>query len=392
MAGKLSARRAETLSEPGLHSDGDGLYLSIGASGARSWLFFFRWKGRRREMGLGSARHVSLAEAREAARAARARIRAGIDPIAEKRRPAGMTFGDAADALIENMSAGWRNPKHAAQWSMTLKEYCATIRPLPVESIETEDVLRVLKPIWQTKTETAARLRGRIEKVLDFAKARGLRQGENPARWKGHLDHILPRPKKLARGHHKAMPFDEVQDFMPRLRAAEGGAATALEFVILTAARTGEALGAEWAEIDFDAKVWTVPAARMKAGREHRVPLGDRVLEILKPLHEARTSDLIFPGSTKTGRLSDMTLSAVLRRMNVDATVHGFRSAFRDWCGERTTFPREVAEAALAHRVGNEVELAYRRGDALEKRRKLMVAWERFLAAPAAGNVVRLGA
>ncbi|MCA8895988.1 MAG: integrase arm-type DNA-binding domain-containing protein [Hyphomicrobiales bacterium] len=392
MAGKLSARRAETLKEPGLHGDGDGLYLSIGEGGARSWLLFFRWKGRRREMGLGSARHVSLAEARELARAARTRIRAGVDPIAEKRRPAGMTFGDAADALIESMAAGWRNSKHEAQWRMTLKDYCATIRLLPVEAIETEDVLRVLRPIWQTKTETAARLRGRIERVLDFAKARGLRQGENPARWKGHLDHLLARPKKLSRGHHKAMPFDDLPAFMPRLRAAEGGAAKALEFVILTAARTGEALGAEWCEIDFEAKVWTVPADRMKAGREHRVPLGDRALEILKPLHEARTGDLIFPGSTKTGRLSDMTLTAVLRRLGVDATVHGFRSSFRDWAGERTTFPREVAEAALAHRVGNEVELAYRRGDALEKRRKLMVAWERFIAAPVAGNVVRLGA
>ena len=392
MAAKLSARRVETIKEVGRYGDGDGLYLVVGERDARSWLFYFRWKGRRREMGLGSARHVSLAEARELASNARAQIRAGIDPIAEKRRPAGMTFGDAADALIESMSAGWKNEKHKAQWEMTLRDYCASMRRLPVEAVGTEEVLRALRPIWNEKPDTAARLRGRIERVLDFARARGMRQGDNPARWRGHLDVMLPRPKKLNRGHHKAMAFDDVPTFMPRLRAAEGVAARALEFAILTAARTGEVIGAKWDEIDFKAAVWTVPAERMKAGREHRVPLSDRAVELLLELQKTRIGDLIFPGQKAGKGLSDMSLSAVLRRLEADATTHGFRSSFRDWCGERTNFPREVAEAALAHRVGSEVELAYRRGTAIEKRRRLMDAWARFLAEPAAANVVRIGA
>ncbi|MCC2654631.1 MAG: integrase, partial [Microvirga sp.] len=243
-----------------------------------------------------------------------------------------------------------------------------------------EDVLRVLRPIWLTKSETASRLRGRIERVLDFAKARGMRTGENPARWRGHLDAVLPRRQKLTRGHHKAMPFDEVPAFVSRLRDAQGVAPRALEFLILTAGRTGEVLGAAWDEIDIEAGIWTVPAVRMKAGREHRVPLTQRALAILAELHEARTGEHVFPGLKRGKPLSSMAMEAVLRRMKIDATVHGFRSAFRDWAGERTHFPREIAEAALAHLVGDAVERAYRRGDALEKRRELMSAWDSFCA------------
>jgi integrase len=301
-----------------------------------------------------------------------------------------MTFGEAADALIESMSSSWRNEKHRAQWKMTLTVYCEPLRSKPVTEIDTEHVLKVLQPLWTAKPETASRLRGRMERVFDFARARGQGSGENPARWRGHLDAVLPKRAKLTRGHHKAMPFDEVPAFMVALRERDGIAARALEFAILTAARSSEVFGASWSEFDLETRVWTVPAARMKAGRVHRVPLSARAVEILQEMQQKRLSDLVFPG-TKPGRpLSVMALEMVLRRMKVDVTVHGFRSAFRDWAGERTHFPREVAEAALAHLVGDAVERAYRRGDALEKRRKLMDAWSGFLTQQAQGNVVRL--
>lgn len=286
-----------------------------------------------------------------------------------------MTFGEAADAFIKGMSASWRNEKHQAQWEMTLRVYCESIRRKRVSDISTDDVLGILQPIWGTKPETASRLRGRIERVLDFAKARGLREGENPARWRGHLNLILPRRQKLTRGHHKAMPFKGLPSFMQRLRLSNGVSARALEFLILTAARSGEVLGMRWDEVDIDEMVWTVPAHRMKGAREHRVPLSPRAMEILGEMRDTRVSEYVFPGFKRDRPLSVMALEMILRRMQIDATVHGFRSAFRDWVGERTDFPREIAEAALAHLVGDEVERAYRRGDALEKRRELMAAW-----------------
>jgi integrase len=319
---------------------------------------------------------------------ARQHVAAGRDPLAVRAKPTSMTFADAAAALVESMSPSWRNAKHRAQWTMTLTVYCVPIAGLAVSEIATDDVLRVLKPLWLTKPETASRLRGRIERVLDFAKARGMRSGENPARWRGHLDALLPKRQKLTRGHHKAMAFDDVPAFMGKLREREGAAPAALEFAILTAARSGEVLGARWSEMDVDGAVWTVPANRMKGTREHRVPLSSRAVEILKSMSAVRTSEFVFPGMKPEHPLSVMALEMVLRRMKIDATVHGFRSSFRDWSGERTAFPREVAEAALAHLVGDEVERAYRRGDALDKRRGLMEAWASFCAGEHGSKVV----
>jgi integrase len=387
----LSARTVATLTKPGRHSDGGGLYLNITASGARSWVFMWKVDGKRREMGLGALRDIPLAKARERATEVRQKLADGLDPIAARdNKPQVMTFGEAADALIESMSSSWRNEKHRAQWKMTLTAYCEPLRAKAVTEIGTEDVLKVLQPLWTTKPETASRLRGRMERVFDFARARGQGAGENPARWRGHLDAVLPKRARLTRGHHKAISFDEVPTFLIALRERDGIAARALEFAILTAARSGEVFGASWGELDLEARVWTVPAARMKAGRVHRVPLSARAIEILREMEQKRLSELVFPG-TKPGRpLSVMALEMVLQRMKADVTVHGFRSAFRDWAGERTHFPREVAEAALAHLVGDAVERAYRRGDALEKRRKLMDAWAGFLELGTNSNVIPL--
>ena len=385
---KLSARKAETIIEPGRHSDGGGLYLNVTESGSRSWLFMYKIAGRRREMGLGSLRDVPLVQARRTAASARQQLATGLDPLSLRRKPTSMTFGEAAKALVESMSPAWRNAKHRAQWSMTLTVYCAPIADMAVSDISTDDVLRVLKPLWLTKAETASRLRGRIERALDFAKARGMRSGENPARWRGHLDALLPKRQKLTRGHHKAMAFDNVPEFTKRLSGMEGVAPRALEFAILTAARSGEVLGCRWDEVDLSSRIWTVPANRMKGGREHRVPLSGRTIEILEAMQSAKNSEFVFPGSKSDHPLSAMALEMVLRRANVDATVHGFRSAFRDWSGERTNFPREVAEAALAHLVGDQTERAYRRGDALEKRRSLLDAWALFNEQPKRGKVV----
>jgi integrase len=350
------------------------------------------WKvaGKRREMGLGSLRDVPLAKARQRAADARQKLADGLDPIALRDKPKTMTFGEAADALFENLSPSWRGEKHRANWKMTLTVYCASLWAKSVAEIGTEDVLKILQPLWAAKPVTASRLRGRIERVLDFARARGQRSGENPARWRGHLDAILPRPRKFAQRHHKAMPFDEVPASVAAVRERREVASRALEFLILTAARSGEVLGAQWDEVNFEARVWTVPAIRMKGGREHRVPLSARAIEILREMERYRFSEFVFPGFKHKKPLSKMALDRVLRRMKVDVTVHGFRSAFRDWAGERTHFPREVAEAALAHLVGDAVERAYRRGDALEKRRKLMDAWAGFLGPEVQSNVVRL--
>jgi integrase len=291
------------------------------------------------------------------------------------------------------MAPGWRNAKHRAQWRMTLLgemldkdgstkktrfDYCAAIRNKPASKLTTEDALEVLKPPWHTRPETANRLRGRCERVWDFAKARGHCFGENPFRWRGHLDKLLPKRARLTRGHHKAMPFVDVPAFVACLRAMQGVAPRALEFTILTAARSGEVLGARWDEIDLRSKLWTVPAARMKGGREHRVPLSERAMSVLNELHQARMSEFVFPGLKRGCALNSAALEAVLRGAKVDVTTHGFRSSFRDWAGDSTAFARDVVEAALAHAIENKTEAAYRRSDALEKRRKLMAAWDTY--------------
>ena len=390
--GRLTARKVQT-AKPGTYLDGQGLRLIVGASGGRKWVFRFMRRGRSQEMGLGGA-GLSLAVARERAADARRMLAAGQNPIdaarlAKAGRP---TFGQVADDFLSAKQSEWRNAKHRAQWEMTLQRYCAPLRPRPVHEIDTTAVLEVLQPLWASIPETASRVRGRIETVLDAARARGLigQHEANPARWRGHLDKLLPKRQKLTRGHHAAMPFADVPEFMARLRQRDAMAALALEFTILTAARTSEALGARWDEIDFKQNIWTVPATRMKGGRAHRVALSRRALAVLEKLNTARTGEYIFPGQRPGTPLSGMAMEMILRRMKIDGvTVHGFRSSFRDWCGEVSTFPREVAEAALAHVAGDQTERAYRRGDALEKRRALMEAWATYCE-PKAGNVVSI--
>src|SRR5262245_53411184 len=386
---RLNARAVATITKHGRHADGGGLYLSLSPNGGRRWVFLYRWHGKPTEIGFGSARDVTLARARELAGQARAKLAEGINPKDARQSSEGATFGECADRLIEAMRPSWRNRKHAAQWEMTLREYAAPIRRLPVNKITTDDVLSVLKPLWKDKPETGSRLRSRIERVLDAAKAQGLRSGENPARWRGHLDQLLPKRQRLTRGHHPAMDYAELPAFMRDLRARQATAALALEFAILTAARSGEVLGARWDEFDLDRAIWTIPAARMKGAREHRVPLSKRALKIAKAMHEVRSGDFVFAGQKPGKPLSVMALEMVLRRMKVeDVTVHGFRSTFRDWAAERTHFTNEVCEAALAHVIENKAEAAYRRGDLFDKRRKLMEAWATYCAAPKAGKVV----
>jgi integrase len=379
---RLSARTVDTLRDAGRHADGAGLYLHLDAGGSKRWVFVFQWAGARKEMGLGSRDLVSLAEARVARDEARKLVAAGKNPIEERRKSKAKsdnpTFGALAEKLLDDIEGGWRNEKHRKQWRSTLKTYAAPIWDDPLDTITTDDVIKCLRPIWKTKPETASRVRGRIERVLDAAKAKGLRRGENPAQWKGHLETLLAAPQKLSRGHHKALPYVDAPEFMKALRGHESGSARALEFTILTAARTGETLGATWAEIDADGKVWTVPGARMKAKKDHRVPLTDAALEALGK--RQADDQFLFPGRTEGSPLSGMVMTMQLRRLRKEITVHGFRSTFRDWAGEETDYPREVIEAALAHTFGNKVELAYRRGDALEKRRLLMVDWARYLA------------
>jgi integrase len=382
---RLSARFVQTVSEAGRYSDGGNLYLSVSPNGGRRWVFMFRWRGKIREMGLGSAREITLARAREKAAEARRVLAEGVNPMearaSERRIP---SFGEACDAFIAVMEPSWRNQKHAAQWRMTLEHYARPLRSIAVDAITTDDLLGVLQPIWQTKPETASRVRGRIEAVLDAARAKGHRTAENCARWRGHLDKLLPPRKKLSRGHHAAMPYAEVGAFVAKLREVSTVSNLALEFTILTAARSGEVMGATWDEIDFDGRLWVIPAERMKGGREHRVPLTARMLEILQTRKadlEERQGGFVFPG-TKAGQgLSVMALAMAMRRAGAGSyTPHGFRSAFRDWCGDETGFPREVAEAALAHSIRDATEAAYRRATALEKRRSLMTAWDAYLS------------
>ena len=393
---RLSARKVETLTTPGMHADGHGLYLRIttGKSSGKRWVYLYRRPsdGKRCEIGLGGAASVSLARARERATEARVCIADGRDPLigkmTEDRMP---TFGELADRHIAAMGANWRNPKHRAQWTMTLRRYGKPLRDRPVNEITTTDVLAVLEPIWQAIPETASRVRGRIEAVLDAAKAQGFRTGENPAAWRGHLKLILPARQKLSRGHHARMPIDDVPAFMAELRMRDAVAARCLEFAILTAARSGEALGARWSEVDLETKVWTIGPSRMKSAREHSIPLCNRAVEILSEMKPLREGEHVFPGQRRGKPLSNMALAMVLRRMKIEgSTIHGFRSCFRDWCGNRTNFPRELAEHALSHVIGDKAEQAYRRDDALERRRPLMEAWAMFCVAPTYAKVANI--
>ncbi|MEQ9335141.1 integrase arm-type DNA-binding domain-containing protein [Thalassobaculum sp.] len=370
----LTARKVETAG-PGKYVDGRGLMLVVKDTGARSWVLRYQHDGRRRDVGLGPWPEVTLAAAREKTIEIRRLVREGGDPVASKRRAKATRFRDAADELIASKREGWRNAKHAAQWTATLETYAhPKIGNTDVRAVGVDDVLAVLKPIWSEKPETASRVRQRIEAVLDYAAAKGLRDGDNPARWRGHLDHLLPRPSKVkAVEHHAAVDWREIGAFMTALAGREGIAARALAFAILTAARSGEVRGMRWSEIDLDAGIWTVPAARMKAEKEHRVPLTPQALALLG--EKGEPGDLVFPGERKGKPLSDMSLTAVLRRMGRSETVHGFRSTFRDWAGEASSFPREVIEAALAHRLKDKAEAAYARGDLFGKRRDLMEAW-----------------
>jgi integrase len=379
MAGKLNARKVQTAG-PGKYSDGGNLYLIVSPTGSRKWILRFTWRGQAKEMGLGSARDVPLLEARERASRARQLIARDINPIEDRKTDRNIpTFGELADEVRESLSTGFRNPKHQAQWKSTLGTYAVSIWSRSVDTVATADILAILKPIWTTKAETASRVRGRIERILDAAKARGYRDGENPARWKGHLDHLLPKPSKLVRGHHHAMAYAKVPAFVARLKSQPSPAAMALELCILTAARSGEILGMRWSEIDLNGKVWTVPSNRIKAGREHRVPLSPRAVKVLKEARKLGSGEFVFPGQKPDKPLSNMAMTMVLRRMKVqNVTVHGFRSSFRDWAGNETEYPREIAEAALAHVVGDQTEQAYRRSDALDRRRKLMEDWAKY--------------
>jgi integrase len=392
---KLTAREVETLG-PGRHSDGGNLYLCVDKDGRRRWMFIFAWRGKQPEAGLGSAAKggALLKAVRARAAEGRAMLEAGLDPRTALNKPAAEevpTFGAIADAFLETHEGSFRNEKHKAQWRTTLTRYCAPIRNAPVDSIDTEAVLSVLKPLWTRTPETASRVRGRIEAVWDAARALGHIDADraNPARWRGHLDKLLPKRPKLTRGRHAAMPYADVHAFMARLRERPATAARSLEFGVLTAARSGEILGAQWPEIDLDARVWTIPAKRMKAGREHRVPLSGRAVAILREMETGRTSDFVFPGLKRGRPLSATAFEMLLRRMGIkDATTHGFRSAFRDWTGNETNFPRELAEHALAHVIGDKAEQAYRRSDALERRRELMDAWANYCEHGARDNVL----
>jgi integrase len=382
----LTALRVKRLRTAGRYADGGGLYVAVNENGAKSWVFMWKRHGKRHARGLGSVADVSLVEAREAAAEARKAVREGRDPRAA--RAGTVTFGAVADELFETLSSKWRNAKHRYQWQRALENHCKALRDKPVAEIGTEDVLVVLKPLWAATPVTAARTRERIEQVLDAAKAMGHRTGDNPARWKGNLRHLLPMRRHVV-AHLKAMQYAELPRFMAKLRAFEGLGGSALEFAILTAARPGEVLGAQWPEVDLEAKVWTVPGARMKGGREHQVPLSPRCVTILRRMSKARVSDYVFPGERADRPVGGNTLRVILSRLGADATVHGFRSSFREWCGDRTAFPREVAEAALAHLVGDAVERAYRRGDAFEKRGQLMQAWASYCE-PKAANVITM--
>ncbi|MDG9966951.1 integrase arm-type DNA-binding domain-containing protein [Achromobacter mucicolens] len=374
----------------GMHLDGAGLYLQVSKSGAKSWIFRYQLDKRRREMGLGSLSAVPAKEARRKAMKARALLADGVDPVenrdqllaeaserAERSRAKAVTFRDSAEDFIKANRAGWRNAKHGKQWESTLAKYAyPVIGDMPIGDVDDASVLRILQPIWTTKTETASRVRGRIECVLDAAKARKLREGENPARWRGHLDKLLPKPTKVSRvRHHPALPYMELPGLVAQLHGIQGVSALALEFLIYTAARSGEVLRATWDEVSDEDSVWSLDGERMKAGKPHRVPLSAAAKDVLRRARAINHSKWIFPGLRSGSAMSDMALTMLLRRLRPGYTVHGFRSSFRDWAAEKTDYPFEMGEMALAHSVGSKVEAAYRRGDMLERRRQMMQDW-----------------
>jgi integrase len=405
---KLDPGWVKRTPEIGMHADGGGLYLQVSRFGTKSWIFRFMLDGRRREMGLGPFPSLSLAGAREKAADCRNMVRSNrIDPIETRKAQRNqaridaakaMTFRQCAEAYVASHQAGWRNAKHRAQWASTLATYVYPVfGSLPAQAVDVGLVMKVLEPIWTTKPETASRVRGRIESILDWAMARGYRQGENPARWRGHLDQLLPKKSKIRRvKHHAALLYAETGNFMADLRQREGIAARALDFTILTVRpRTGGVIGAKWPEIDWKDCLWTIPAERMKKGeREFKVPLSDAAMAILKEMQKVRQNDFIFPGAKAGRSISDMAMLMTLRRMGRDdLTVHGFRSTFKDWASDCTNFPREIVEMAMAHAVEDKVEAAYRRGEALVKRRQLMNRWARYCASARGGdNVVQIAA
>lgn len=402
MAERITALFVRHVKRAGRYSDGRNLYLQVRQSTRRepittvnkSWVFRYQRFGNDTWMGLGPYPDVSLRDARELAARARRQLIRGIDPLADKRashrvaraeHDDRLTFAECAEQYVESQAPGWSNPKHIDQWRNTLKNLAGPIiGRLPVDQVDTALVMRCIEPIWTTRTETASRLRGRIEAVLDWATVRGYRKGDNPARWRGHLDKLLPRPSQVARvKHHPALPYTEVGAFMQQLREDSGVASRALELTILTAARTNEVIQAEWSEFDLDLKTWTVPAKRMKSKREHRVPLSDAAVAALKAV-KGRTKRYVFPGHKRGSHLSNTAMLQVLKRLGrTGITVHGFRSTFRDWCAESTNYPAEVAEMALAHTLRDTTEAAYRRGDLFEKRSKLMAEWARHCSKPA---------
>ena len=397
---RLSAKTVTLKKQPGLYCDGGGLYLQVTSSASKTWIFRFRspHTQKLRDMGLGPLHSVGLPEARDKAAAQRTALLNGLDPIEareqESHRKAveaakAVTFSQCAASYIEAHRPRWRNEKHCYQWQQTIKSYCEpVIGSLPVQNVDTGSVLKVLEPIWVSKAETANRLRGRIESVLDWAKVRGYRSGENPARWKGHLNQLLPTLSRKDRvTHYRALPFSDVAGLILKLRALPSAAARCLEFTILTAARTNEAIKARPEEFDLPNATWTIPSSRMKAKREHRVPLSPRAVEIVRGYLNLK-NEYLFPGAHSGKAISNMTMLHMLQRMGLDVTVHGFRSSFRDWASERTGFPHEVCEMALAHTISNAAEAAYRRGDLFEKRRKLMEAWADFIDTPALQGVV----
>ncbi|MFM0059191.1 tyrosine-type recombinase/integrase [Paraburkholderia phytofirmans] len=394
VAKELGALAVSKLKDPGMHPVGKvaGLYLQVLGHTARSWILRVKVGEKRREIGLGSYPAVSLKEAQTKAQGERDKISAGIDPILQRREAASnlranqaleLTFEAAAKRFMDAKSSEWKNPKHGDQWRNTLETYAYPfIGRLYVRHIGREHVMQVLEPIWLTKNETASRLRGRLEAILNWSKVKGYRAGENPAAWRGNLENLLSKPSKVQKvRNHPALPISDMGEFMPRLRAIDANGARCLEFAILTAARSGEARGARFSEIDWDGNVWRVPPERMKAQKEHRVPLSAAAVILLKSMPQAKDQDLIFP-SPRGKVLSDMTLLMMVRRLGVNAVPHGFRSTFRDWAGERTNYPRELAEVALAHVKGDATEAAYWRSDVLEKRRRMMDDWARFIATP----------
>jgi integrase len=399
---RLTAMKVAKAKRPGLLSDGGGLYLRIAPGGSKQFIFRYAMNGRLRDMGLGPTHTLSLEQARERARDARLLRLDGLDPIEAKRArmaalqaadAKAMTFRQCAEGFIKDNEKEWKNAAHHKQWTSTLATYVyPTLGDIPVAAIDTPLVLSVLKPIWTDKTETASRVRGRIEAILGWATVHHYRSGDNPARWQGLLEHALPARSKVAKTeHHAALPYAEIAAFMARLRQDTSAAARCLEFIVLTGARLAEAAEAMWSEIDFAGRTWTIPANRMKGGREHKVPLSNAAMTVLEAMRTMRTCDFVFHGMRAGQPVGARTIQELVRQLGGEITTHGFRSCFRDWAAERTNFPREVAEMALAHAIPSAVEAAYRRGDLFEKRRRLMDSWAEFCGKPnASGKVVAL--